>query len=233
MRFKWVKSVRVIGLAIGCALGGFLLAALIFGKPWHLPPDWGDIPTWLAVVVATFGGWVALTQLRQQAGILEGEVMRNVKRDELLDGQLRDLQERSAAWRRVQADDVDLTWIRGNAASGSYAEVTNNSRRPITAVACRFRPGNRSADLSSVDVLDVGRFEVDGPVRKTYLAMEGVSPAGPVPVLRREAAAAFKFAQEREFPSKGRMIVRFTDDAGVSWELDHHGHLGEQPDRST
>lgn len=24
---------------------GFLLGLLIFGKPWHLPPAWGDIPT--------------------------------------------------------------------------------------------------------------------------------------------------------------------------------------------
>jgi hypothetical protein len=232
MRFKRVKNVRVIGLAISCALGGFLLAALIFGKPWHLPPDWGDIPTWLAVVVATFGGGVALSQLRQQTSVLEGEAMRNVKRDELLDGQLRDLQERSAAWRRAQADGVDLTWKGGNTPSESWAEVTNNSSRPITAVTCRFRPDDGTGDLSSVDVLDVAVFQGGGPMPKTYLAMDGVAPTGPVPVLRRERAAAFKFAQRREYPSKGLMLVRFTDDAGVSWELNHDGHLEEQPDRS-
>ena len=27
---------------------------LIFGSPWHLPPAWGDIPTWIAGI-ATAG----------------------------------------------------------------------------------------------------------------------------------------------------------------------------------
>lgn len=27
---------------------------LIFGSPWHLPPDWGDIPTWISAI-ATVG----------------------------------------------------------------------------------------------------------------------------------------------------------------------------------
>ena len=38
----------------GCLLAGFLLGMLIFGSPWHLPPAWGDIPTWVTAV-ATVG----------------------------------------------------------------------------------------------------------------------------------------------------------------------------------
>lgn len=71
--FSWLKDWRVRALAVGCLIVGFLVAALIFGKPWHLPPNWGDIPTWLAVVVATVGGWVALSQLRAQRSQLRGQ----------------------------------------------------------------------------------------------------------------------------------------------------------------
>ena len=65
-----LKDRRVITSAVVGLVAGFLIAALIFGKPWHLPPNWGDIPTWLAVVVATAGGWIALSQLRGQQVVL-------------------------------------------------------------------------------------------------------------------------------------------------------------------
>jgi hypothetical protein len=68
--FSWLKDRRVRALAVGCLIVGFLVAALIFGKPRHPPPNWGDIPTWLAVVVATVGGWIALSQLRGQQDVL-------------------------------------------------------------------------------------------------------------------------------------------------------------------
>jgi hypothetical protein len=64
------KDIRVIASAAIGLVVGFLIAALVFGKPWHLLPNWGDIPTWLAVVVATAGGWLALSQLRDQKEVL-------------------------------------------------------------------------------------------------------------------------------------------------------------------
>jgi hypothetical protein len=67
------KDRRVIASAVVGLIAGFLIAAIIFGKPWHLPLNWGDIPTWLAVVVATAGGWIALSQLRGQLSQLRGQ----------------------------------------------------------------------------------------------------------------------------------------------------------------
>jgi len=55
----------------------------------------GDVPTWLAVTVGATGGGIALGQLRQQGKVIRGEFERNKKRDELLDGQLRDLGQRT------------------------------------------------------------------------------------------------------------------------------------------
>ena len=67
----WLKDRRVIALAAACLIAGFLIAAFLVGKPRHLAPDWGDIPTWLAVVVATAGSWIALSQLSEQKDVLK------------------------------------------------------------------------------------------------------------------------------------------------------------------
>jgi hypothetical protein len=48
--------------------------------------NWGDVPTWLAVVVAAVGGSIALRQLRQQGNVVRDEIDRNKARDALLDG---------------------------------------------------------------------------------------------------------------------------------------------------
>lgn len=56
---SWLKDSRVIVVAGACAVAGFLIAALIFGAPWHLPPDWGDIPTWLATLAASLAAAMA------------------------------------------------------------------------------------------------------------------------------------------------------------------------------
>jgi hypothetical protein len=58
MERKWdlsrLKDWRVLVLCAGCVFAGFLLGMLIFGSPWHLPPAWGDIPTWITAI-ATVG----------------------------------------------------------------------------------------------------------------------------------------------------------------------------------
>ena len=48
-----LRNERVQGAAGGVGVG-FLIGLLIFGEPWHLPPAWGDIPTWITAV-ATIG----------------------------------------------------------------------------------------------------------------------------------------------------------------------------------
>jgi hypothetical protein len=57
--FAWLKENRIIALAVVCGVVGFLAAMLIFGKPWHLPPAWGDLPTWIAAIAAIGAGIIA------------------------------------------------------------------------------------------------------------------------------------------------------------------------------
>ena len=119
---KWKREQRLrddpqaLILAIGCLIVGFLVAALIFGKPWHLPPNWGDIPTWLAVTVASAAGWIALVQLRirQQQIKEQGELLR------------RDAEDR----RREQAANVFIG-VPYDPARQVHPYAQNSSKYPI------------------------------------------------------------------------------------------------------
>ena len=51
---SWLTDGRVLIVCGVCLLAGFVLGMLIFGSPWHLPPAWGDIPTWVTAI-ATMG----------------------------------------------------------------------------------------------------------------------------------------------------------------------------------
>ena len=128
---SWLKDRRVIAVSGGCVIAGFLVGMLIFGSPWHLPPAWGDIPTWFLVVLAAVGGWVALSQLRTLQQQIADEAERNVKRDELLDKQLAEAETRAASERRRQAEDIEVRF------GGSTGYVVNSSRRPISDITCK------------------------------------------------------------------------------------------------
>ena len=55
--FAWLKDLRVITFSGVCVIAGFVVGLLIFGWPFHLPPAWGDIPTWLLALVGGAAGW--------------------------------------------------------------------------------------------------------------------------------------------------------------------------------
>jgi hypothetical protein len=113
--------------------------------------NWGDVPTWLAVVVASVGGGIALRQLRQQGNVIKGEIERNTARDKLLDAQLRELDQRETARQREQAEDIDLTWKDMPSAPGeSLVVVINGSRRPIRSVSCVAWVGDSKERLAPV-----------------------------------------------------------------------------------
>ena len=166
-----LKDWRVQGLIDLGILAGFLVGLLVFGEPWHLPPDWGDVPTWLLTAGAAITAWYAMRAYseqhrevtaieqqvkdgqdlaQQQARLLEvqgeqldtqrqqlaeqrdvnerqskvlelqaedlresilerkREAERTAKRDELLDKQIAEAEQRSLTYERRQAERVDL-----------------------------------------------------------------------------------------------------------------------------
>jgi hypothetical protein len=220
-RLSWLRDWRVVVLAASCAVVGFLTAALIFGPPWHLPPDWGDIPTWLAVAVATVGGGIALSQLRQQQNVIRDEIERNKKRDDLVDGQLRELADRERSRQREQAEGIDMTWNDPADAPGkSLVMVINGSRRPSRDVTCTPYPdalGNSVRPDHAVE-MDLAEFpqkistmpEKPAGLRRPITELES---------LRGGDRAGFIFLIRQADSPGGYAKVEFTDDARCRWKL--------------
>jgi hypothetical protein len=101
------KDGRVIALCIGCLLAGFLIGMLIFGTPWHLPPAWGDIPTWITgiatAVLAIFAivtAWYARQAFLKQSQEVSA-IERQVKDQE-------ELTQQQAELLKVQSGQLEL-----------------------------------------------------------------------------------------------------------------------------
>lgn len=239
---SWLKDRRVIVLGIGCAMVGFLVALLIFGKPWHLPPDWGDIPTWLAVAVATIGGWTALSQLRQQQAVIQADIERQAKRDQLLDAQLEEAADWARARARIQAEAIEfsgqakLSEEREPGASGvtrrvGRCGVDNNSPRPIWDVAPRLLVNGQTLPPASFREYHEGGMSLGGGWGPA--ADESVDEAaGSFLIMRagKRLSARFQIPDDGGDPPPATYLVRFTDDAKIRWELGDDMHLRRAPD---
>ena len=215
----WLRDWRVRTLAAASSAVGFLIAALIFGKPWHLQPNWGDIPTWLAVAVATVGGWIALSQLRTQQQQIAEEAQRNTRRDELLDKQVAEAETRAVSERRRQAEDVEA--LRRTSENGSLGYVYNGSRRPISAITCRIMS---KADRRIVASPARSGPAEPGPGGEGWLLRADTKPVQSLESLRPGARGGFSFPELHDDLDQV-LVAWFTDDAGFRWQLDENQHL--------
>jgi hypothetical protein len=226
----WLKDYRVVALSLGSAAAAFLLAFLLFIQPWHLKPAIGDLATWMTVVVGGAAAGFVLAQLRQQQRAIDEDRKRGRKRDELLDGQLRELADRERQRQREQAEGVKL-------ADPGSAEINiiNNSRRPVTRVAPRvvyddimvqasqFSIKERWADGDGVEHVglyppDKGTFDPASGEYRSLLA-------------DTESQAGFTIPRELA-DQPGTFVVRFNDDEGRRWELNQNMHLARAPNDS-
>jgi hypothetical protein len=162
----------------------------------HFHINLGDLPTWLAVVAATCAAAIALWQLR---------------------GQQKELTRQLAALERQQANEMEVypgrqttLMIGGRGENCWDLTIINNSRRPVRNVASRIEP---TPGASLVNVDRAGYGDAAG-----ILLRPGETS---IRVLRVGLRAAFLFrCPIREHPD-ARMTVRFTDDAGLHWQIDH------------
>ena len=160
---------RVRGLIGAALVAGFLIGLLVFGAPWRLPPDWGDIPTWLLVAAAAVAGWAGLDQLRILRGQIADEVGRNKKRDELVDKQIAEAERRARSDRRRLVEDVRVTL------SGHTGYVLNGSWRPVNDITCKVMSRTDRHSLASA----VACGEVEAGLRMAVPARsQGGGPAG-------------------------------------------------------
>jgi hypothetical protein len=217
MRKDW----RGRGLAAaGGALVGFLIGMVFFREPWNLPPNWGDVPSWLLVVLAAAAAWVGFGQLRALRQQLAEDALRNVKRDELMDKQIQEAERREDLDRRRLVDDVDVLF------NGEAGDVVNKSRRPLTDITCKV--------MSKVD-----RHVLATPGRSgTLLSLPGdkvisggTKPVSRIETLRPGRRCTFIFEGLRHEPDEV-VVVWFTGDAGIRWQLDQYLHLAPSEDES-
>jgi hypothetical protein len=231
----WFKDWRVRGLAAGCLVTGFVVGMVIFGQPWHLPPAWGDIPTWFLAIGAGITAWYAVQAYSKQSREVEAieqqvrdgqeerkrEAERNIKRDKLMDAQLAEAGARAALERRRQAEDIELDFMY------STGRVVNNSRRPITDITCKvmsnvdrhsLRTANKSGIILPIQV-------VGGYVFSDEKNYERVA------VLRPEASCGFVFGSE-SIERDMILVAWYSDDEKRRWQLDQYGHLVESSEES-
>jgi hypothetical protein len=230
----WVNARIILAGAAGFVVG--VASTVLVVGPLHARPQFGDLPTWLAVIVASVGGYVALRQLRDQQRQFAVEAKRNEKRDKLLESQLAEAAERANSSRRQQAEQVYLKGFPVWTGKEGMAEVGNGSHRPIRDVICRLYLDGRPVLPSG---FTVGlRFEP--PFSTVNRQLELVTkPAseddldlanGRYRNLLAGEAIRASFPAEAQTVGDVTYLVRFTDDAGVRWQLDEDMHLGKPPD---
>jgi len=192
------------------------MPARAHAHPWHWPWHWvhliawGDFPTWLAVIGAIIGALAALRQLRSQQ---------------------KDIARQTQLLERQQANAIDLLPDKATGAGSGVlppgseelvhaARVTNGSSRPIRNVASRIEPGpGESPQLAT----RIGEWVPTGPLDRTFLSWRDGSHVAVIRADAREFLFPFPFIA-KDYPA-ARIAIRFTDDAGLHWQIDHDLHL--------
>jgi uncharacterized membrane protein len=215
------RTWTLLGLLVAGAIGGGI------GFAWHAPgrlQTWDDIRTWATFVVVVLGFTVAAIELNMQRLQFAREIERSADRDGLIDDQRRELQDAQRLREREQAEHVDLTYADMQEEQGkSLAIVINNSRRPIRDVAAKFYIVKGQSTLIQAE-----RSSEMYPVNE--LASPSLVPATVTPSFRQEVIraggrAGFQFAWNKVNMPEGQAVVRFTDDAGLHWQLGQDLHL--------
>jgi hypothetical protein len=120
------------------------------------------------------------------------------------------------------------------------AVISNESRRPIINVACRIGSAPDTADDSFPRTRTESEFPVlfgRLPVSNVFAGRDPaavIDPSPPYPGLRiypgEEYGFLFEINSHRVLDFV-LVAVRFTDDAGLHWEIDRDQHLRQLPDR--
>jgi hypothetical protein len=219
---SWLKDWRVWGLGAACLVIGFLIGLIIFGEPWHLPPAWGDIPTWLLAIGAGIGTGLALMQLRDLRQQIAKDAERNAKRDELMDKQIADAEAREISRRRRLAEEVEIFSGR------SAARVINNSKRPVSDITCKVMS---SIDRHTLRTAKKSGLTVPFPTAGGWALAPDAKDYDRVAILRPGSACGYIFEIDGMDPDMFA-VAWFTDDEKRRWQLDEHGHLVESADET-
>jgi hypothetical protein len=181
---------------------------------------WGDVPTWLLVIVGVIGGGAAFWQLRLQRIQLYDQqqvIADQARTQERQQAEQVELSRRPAEPMRPD-DEPQHVWM---------AVVDNRSPRPIRNVVCRIKPSPQTPGEHGGY-----EWEAEAVAQLVPTAMPpgteifiGPDASGQVRVIPSGRKYGFKFP----IPTKGHEYaefkVRFIDDADLLWEIDNDLHL--------
>jgi hypothetical protein len=167
----------------------------------------------------------------------------NRKRDELLDKQIRESEQRARTFDRQQAEAIDLKpgsttrpvpgYNLEPQGSAHDADVANESGRPIRNIACRIQ-ASPGADLEKARLAGVyftfPAVTFSTGQRPASRALEATERPR-IPLLRAGETGSFVFAVSATEDPDARVTLRFTDDAGLHWQIDHDLHLEKLDNR--
>jgi hypothetical protein len=213
-------------------VAGFVIAMLIFGSPWHLPPAWGDIPTWFLVVLAAAGGWFTLSQLLVQQQALRDQ--RQAFADQL-EVQKQQLQDQNAAFERqltvqqqqlndqreaFQRDSDDRRKAQAKLVFLWAEETTDSVLTQAQQAAARVTPKRflvthvKNTSMQPVYDLQITWYDAD----RFHNSMDGNG------VVMPNSGTELKEELRADAP-RYRVTLSFRDAAGVRWQVDEDGNL--------
>ena len=182
-------------------------------------------------------------RLGLQERVFEEQRTINRKRDELFGKQLRESEQRIMIIERQQAEMIDLeprSTLRevpgldpATNDTARAADVANRSPRPIRNVACRIEAAPsapaQEASLSGVYAeFPPGPLQTPGATNRALID----PPAKPrITLIRSGETGAFLFPVGARLNQDARVAVRFTDDAGLHWQIDHDLYLEKLDNR--
>lgn len=248
------KDGRVIALCIGCFFAGFLIAMLIFGAPWHLPPAWGDIPTWITgiatAVLAVFAivtAWYASQAFRKQSQEVTA-IEQQVKDEQALTRQQTELLKIQSGQLDLQSKQLD-DQRQANARQAEVLELQASELRESLDQRKREAELRHRDQANRVFIAETrpaqpeGLPSVTAYVKNTsdqpiydlelrwHLGSAGYGDPNPEPL--GNLMPGMETNRTREFPRGTNLaasgaVVTFRDTAGVTWIRRPDGSLVEQ-----
>lgn len=252
---SWLTDGRVLIVCGVCLLAGFVLGMLIFGSPWHLPPAWGDIPTWVTAI-ATMGLLIgaiitaryAIKAFRKQSEELEEQREINKLQAQDLEESLKERKRLRQVAEREQANDVGFAWwpashvlimkpppqlppgTSGHPQAVAHVDtsgmsvliVGNESRRRILAAACRIEPSEGTGLTLAAE--QIGQL-ADVPIEPHRAMLNNPADGKTTPLIRAGSRYGFLVRFDLKKNPDTRLAARFTDDAGLHWQINQDLHL--------
>jgi hypothetical protein len=200
-------------------------------------PDWGDVPTWVTAGVALAALLGASLAYRAQSAQLELQRKQLADQQEATRLQAQVIADQNRVQEREQANLVDVSHrpIDSDLAQVLQTDksepvhmvvVSNGSRRPIREVTVKAELIREYPDRCIRDELAYGwgRLEVALDTKSGQVFFPG-EPSSTMPVLRAGETAGFVWDFTTAMWELLISSVRFTDDAGLHWEIDGTLHL--------